>query len=409
MKTYRKHITLIALLFIFSLLFQSKVYTQWDVISTINTTSLNCVKFFDSNTGLTCGAGGIWKSTNSGVNWTNVQTASNLYSISFPVSNTGYCVGDSGAVYKTTNNGINWVFIGSPTVNNLYGTSFTTENIGYAVGQNGIILRTQNGGSTWNSQFNPIPEALYAIYMKNASTAFGVGSTNAERYISTGNSGMNWIYTINVGGNSLKALALFNTYKLEVVGTNGLIRYSTNAGGQWSLINSGTSAQLNSIVFPDTSNGYIAGNSGIILRSTNSGLNWQQQTSSTSYNLKSITFINTTSGWAVGQNGIVIRTGIPVSIMPITGKVPEQFRIYQNYPNPFNSTSKIIFELPRIGNISIDLISVEGKILDNLLDNLLTPGKYCIILNANNYSSGIYFIKAIYNKNIFSIKLMLIK
>jgi photosystem II stability/assembly factor-like uncharacterized protein len=383
-------------------------FSQWYQIATINTTQLNCIKFFNEFTGITGGDGGIWRSSNSGINWTQVYSGSRINALSFPDNNTGYAVGDSGKIIKTSDNGLNWTQLSYSTTNNLYGVYFFTTNVGHAVGQNGVILRTQNGGLNWITQFNPLSEDLNAIIMLSTLSACGVGSVNYERFIITGNGGVNWTYTINVGGNNLRSLSTINGSKIEVVGTNGIIRYSTN-GGTWTLIPSGTTMQLNSITFPDTNTGYIAGNNGIILKSINGGMNWVTQSGVTSNNLKSLSFINTTTGWTVGQNGVVLRIGIPVGIAENDFYKPEYFKLYQNYPNPFNSQTKIIFEISNRGNVDISIFSLEGKKIESINNKELQTGIYYFIWNASNFPSGVYFIKAMFGNYVISKKILLVK
>lgn len=65
-------------------------------------------------------------------------------------------------------------------------------------------------------------------------------------------------------------------------------------------------------------------------------------------------------------------------------------------PNPVSISGKLQFTLggnsPK--NLNIQLIDMSGKIINNLFDQLANPGYYDINLNAENLSSGIYFIIA---------------
>ena len=63
------------------LTFTTSLQAQWSQISTVQTTRLTAVNFFDSNTGVVAGYGGIWRSTNGGVNWIQVLTGPNLNSL----------------------------------------------------------------------------------------------------------------------------------------------------------------------------------------------------------------------------------------------------------------------------------------------------------------------------------------
>lgn len=99
--------------------------------------------------------------------------------------------------------------------------------------------------------------------------------------------------------------------KVWAVGNNGTIIRSTNRGINWVQQVSGTSNDLNSVIFRNDSIGYIAGNSGTILRTTNSGINWIIANSGTTSNLRSvcISFYDTITVIAVGDNGTIIKSG----------------------------------------------------------------------------------------------------
>lgn len=392
---------------------QPVVYSQWQVISTINTTELTCVKFFDVNTGLTCGIGGIWRTTNSGINWTKVLNTSKLNSISFYNNDIGYSVGDSGKVYRTTNNGLDWIFLSSGLTQNLLSVAFPGMNTGYAVGQGGIILRTSTSGSSWVTQLT-FGSDFYNIKMRNGSTGYVVGSSTNEVFFSTANGGTNWLTPFNNSGPSLRSVEAIGISTVIAVGNNGRIRKSTNNGVNWTLPASNTTFQLNSIFFTDQTTGYICGNSGKILTSTNAGGNWTSQNSNTQLNLTYLSFINSNTGWVVGQNGIVMNIGLPVIINPISLNEPKELELYQNYPNPFNSSTKIKFLIPRNSNkqmsdIRLIIFDVLGRVVTILVNELLKPGIYNVVWNATSLSSGVYFYKLEYGNTSQTQKLILIK
>ena len=60
--------------------------------------------------------------------------------------------------------------------------------------------------------------------------------------------------------------------------------------------------------FTDTNTGYAVGRSGKILKTTNAGVNWTFLNSGTSINLKSVYFTDMNNGYAVGESGIILKT-----------------------------------------------------------------------------------------------------
>lgn len=386
----------IQLIFLFCLLFWANfTFAQWEHIATIGNYELRTVKFFNENTGIVAGQGGIWRSTNGGVNWTPVLSGQNINDMSFSDIYTGYVVGDSGKVYNTTNNGSAWVLINTPTNQNLNGVSFTNFNIGYSVGKAGVVIKTTNSGNSWTIQNPSITDDLNGIFMINATTGFFYGSFDKELFANTINGGFNWIYTLGSAGNIIKSacyIPLGNNFVLAV-GTNGRIRRSTDNGYNWTITTNVTNQILNDVVFIDPNTGYIIGNAGTLLKSTNSGLNWFTETSNTSNNLNGINFINGNTGWIVGANGIIMRKGIPVSINYSNNIIPKADELFQNYPNPFNPITTIGFQLDKNSFVKITLYNINGQFLKTLLSANLNVGEYEIDFYGDGLTSGVYFYK----------------
>ena len=73
--------------------------------------------------------------------------------------------------------------------------------------------------------------------------------------------------------------------------------------------------------------------------------------------------------------------------------VPTAYALSQNYPNPFNPTTKIDFELPYDGKVSILLYDISGREVAKLVNEVKTAGYYSVQFNGANLSSGMYFYR----------------
>jgi hypothetical protein len=89
--------------------------------------------------------------------------------------------------------------------------------------------------------------------------------------------------------------------------------------------------------------------------------------------------------------------------------VPSSYSLSQNYPNPFNPSTKIDYELPSDGRVSIVLYDLSGKEVETMLNESRTAGYYSLNFNAGNLSSGIYFYKITANNFTMTKKMMLVK
>ncbi|MCB0727637.1 MAG: T9SS type A sorting domain-containing protein [Ignavibacteriae bacterium] len=75
--------------------------------------------------------------------------------------------------------------------------------------------------------------------------------------------------------------------------------------------------------------------------------------------------------------------------------VPTSYALSQNYPNPFNPTTKIDYELPYDGKVSILLYDISGREVAKLVNEVKTAGYYTAQFNGANLSSGTYFYRII--------------
>jgi hypothetical protein len=78
--------------------------------------------------------------------------------------------------------------------------------------------------------------------------------------------------------------------------------------------------------------------------------------------------------------------------------LPTRFLLHQNFPNPFNPQTHISYQLPRGGQISLDIFNIKGQLVFHLVDEYQNPGEHIITWNGtdrwgNPVSSGVYFYR----------------
>ena len=89
--------------------------------------------------------------------------------------------------------------------------------------------------------------------------------------------------------------------------------------------------------------------------------------------------------------------------------IPTESRLSNAYPNPFNPTTALDYDVSVNGNVSITVYDISGQVVEVLVDDYKYAGEYSLIWNAQNYSSGVYFIGMETNGNHFTQKLILVK
>ncbi len=77
---------------------------------------------------------------------------------------------------------------------------------------------------------------------------------------------------------------------------------------------------------------------------------------------------------------------------PVT-TAPLKFEILGNYPNPFNGSTNIEYSLSQPGRVTVVIYDILGRKIENLIDENQAAGKYLINWNADNYPTGIYFVR----------------
>jgi hypothetical protein len=77
----------------------------------------------------------------------------------------------------------------------------------------------------------------------------------------------------------------------------------------------------------------------------------------------------------------------------IISQIPEQFNLAQNYPNPFNATTKIAYDLPDAGFVSLKVLDISGREIATLMNGYSGAGHHTVTFDAGKLPSGIYFYR----------------
>ena len=88
---------------------------------------------------------------------------------------------------------------------------------------------------------------------------------------------------------------------------------------------------------------------------------------------------------------------------------PKDFKLFQNYPNPFNGETQIGFSLPVSSSVEISVHNTTGEFLSQIFTGHIKAGTYWINWKAQNYSSGVYYVRLKAGHFIRTIKTTLVK
>ncbi|MBS1517991.1 MAG: hypothetical protein JSS91_07880 [Bacteroidetes bacterium] len=229
--------------------------------------------------------GGIWKSTNYGTNWTNMntdQTLTQFYRIASDPSNANHILGgtqDNGT--QRTIGTINWTAA--------YGgdggdVCFHSQNNNYILGetQNNGVFRSTNGGSSFSSATSGLSgSGSWVGPLLSHQDSAGIFYTARQQVFKSTNWGASW-FAISTGtSGTIRELAISNNSGNVMYASSGSTIYrSTNHGYNFTDVTSGLPGNtITSIsVHPDSSNvaviTFSGFGSGKIYKTTNTGGSW---------------------------------------------------------------------------------------------------------------------------------------
>ena len=387
----------------------------------ITSTSLKSVKFLNVNTGFVAGGHHsgyydfyyqyIFKTTDGGNNWYNiynVQGSANCFinNIFLIDENTMYitCEGiagmwaTTGGVFKSTNGGVN--FNSCVSLGQSNSVVFVNANTGWATayfaadygGEKGYILKTTNSGLNWFELYKDslqLATKFNKIQFLNANSGFAIGYRNSKtRFFKTTNGGLVWD-TVSYNHTKYGCLFFIDANTGWIGGgwypDSSCVSRTTNNGLNWTLQKKNYITLLSNLYFVNNLTGWaVKSNSGIILKTTTGG----------------ITFVS-----------------------KISEKIPLEYKLLQNYPNPFNPSTIIRYKIPESENgkwkmenglVTLKVFDVLGKEIATLVNEKQSPGEYEVPFSINQFSgyqlpSGIYFYTLRAGDYVETKKMLMIK
>lgn len=120
--------------------------------------------------------------------------------------------------------------------------------------------------------------------------------------------------------------------------------------------------------------------------------------------------------WPIGGKGIsppgTVAPPTVFSYSILTGiagnEEPLRYSLEQNYPNPFNASTYIKFSLYKASEVKLVVTDILGKEVEVPVSGKLPQGENSVRIDANNYSSGIYFYSLYVDGNFMETKKMIL-
>ena len=187
-----------------------------------------------------------------------------------------------------------WLKMNSPTTKNLRACWFTDSLKGWIGGDSGLIIHTTDKGNSWTTQATGVSGYIQTFFFFDELNGYALSweldntppNYYGTRIIRTTNGGSLWTSYLYPDSNLFLNSIYFTDHNNGyLVGTNGTLLYTSNAGSNWTrgIIDSGLvlGFPVEEVKFVDSQNGYAVGGAfdiaGVVWKTTNAGRSWRTQ------------------------------------------------------------------------------------------------------------------------------------
>ncbi len=393
----------------------------------------------------------IYKTINGGVNWyvTNTSdTIGTVYKIFFTNQTTGWAAtgwspGTKGKILKTTDGGENWFEqLEDLSIDSFTSIYFIDSLNGWATSR--YIWQTTNGGTNWIQRTDVQLYFNRNIYFTSIDTGFvtvDMTNTGSHDLYKTTNGGISWQRETRIE-TSYNIHAFPNKYHWISNGWSmGQVFETTDNGNSWEEISGELPAIFGQFHSPIEYIGYAVSGYGLILKYFDTTyvpveltqltaryslnkieLNWSTASEVNNYGFE-IWKSSDLQNWE--KIGFLHGAGTSTEIRNYSfsdfkieseqlhykikqidfdgsNKFSEvvsiqilvnNFVLTQNYPNPANPHTNISFTVPQRTSVKIELFSMTGEKIKEILNEEKERGIYSIEIDLKKYASGIYYYR----------------
>lgn len=171
----------------------------------------------------------LWYSQDLGDNWNQIDPLSQFpnyfLTASYLLNDSTWFVGtsgDYGALLKTTNSGLTWdsVFTASNLQGSIQSIDFVNDSIGYISGEYDVLSKTSNGGNSWAPLNFYYSNVTGKIKFYNKQVGYLISQSIVSR---TTDGGITWDYIYGSQYDFFEDLFVISENHLIVVGRGGAI------------------------------------------------------------------------------------------------------------------------------------------------------------------------------------------
>ena len=282
----------------------------WSKIGDLpNTVPLTDVFFTDVSNGYATSELGIYKSSDGGVSWNNINTDPSFINIAAIGTKATFVKQDS-YFYNTQNNGASILKTLLPPAPGISGyvlndCFYSSANTCYMC-SNRYIFKSTNGGIAFDTIFR------FVSSLNNTQTLFFVNdqegwASKGDTLFKTMDGGLTWNHSLMKGTYSNTQPIFFPTPNTGYVGSRDTMFKTNNAGNTWQILPKiEPGYQIQDIDFVNSLVGYCCTRNRIY-KTTDGGNSWTKVVGLGGKNLTEIHFLDENHGWACGDFGYILR------------------------------------------------------------------------------------------------------
>jgi hypothetical protein len=369
---------------------------QWVQASTGLPTNIVPSTFVTMGTSIFAGGGGVFVSSDSGTNWTGVNSGLTSLVEVLAVSGTDLFAGTfDGGVFLSTNSGINWTAVNS----GLTGFSNAKVMALFALGTNlfvgikysGVFLSTNNGAS-WKAVNKGLLDSVHIVSLTISGTNLLAG-TDSGVYLSS-DTGSNWSAVrtgMPAGHVYVGALAVSGTNIFAGCDNEGVF-LSTDQGLNWTLASNGL-PDAYVMAFAVSGKYLFAGMYGYgIFLTTNNGQNWTNVSTGLTLNPFYIFSLGVSGDnlFAGMDSGVWRRSLSDFNSSGVAQLTSPEQQPISAYPNPFSQSSTITFSCAESGVGEVTIVNLLGSVVARIFSGELTAGEHSFEWDASGAAAGMY-------------------
>ncbi len=360
------------------------------------------------------GGGGIFKTTDGGGTWKQINPGKLFSENSFPDivyffdAQHGLAVGDNDGtdisrleIYTTSDAGRTWQRVPAknipPTTGYAYGNNFNSISVfqnrfwltaGDSDG-NTYFYRSDDFGQHWQQFPYTLGTVIYDFAFADKLNGLGVYFDDAPHEIETHDGGKTWAdksFTGYLMGLFITVIPSTHTFVSTIkhgftdVGGSS---YSNDLGATWKLIDSSSDFNPLAVAFLSPQNGWSGRGESF---DPNGGMyKWKYN-----FSLDNDAALATDGEISISKNST---TGLSV------------------YPNPVTSALNVSFSIPESQKVSVAIYDMDGNLIKTLANEQMQPGFHQLSWNARseNVIAGNYFLTLQTGVHIETKKITLIR